>query len=153
MLCLGYWSFERLKYGAYGAGPLVNDQLVSTRKSNCDRSASKVCDIFIKFFIDGELATETEVTHNTPEAEIEVQFESRLIRKDSIVRIEMWDEDDDVFDTEAILENSDILLNKTFTVQELINKDQLIIYADQRPKTGSVPDNFIEIFDSVWSMD
>lgn len=144
-----------MKYGAYGAGPLVNGQLVPTRKSNCDRSSSKVCDIFIKIFIDDELMTETEVTHHTPEAELNVDFQSHLINKDSKVRFEMWDEDEDIYDTEAILENSDLLLNKTFTVEELVNKDNLIIYADQRPGqvTGNYPDNFIEIFDSIWSMD
>lgn len=121
--------------------------------SNCDRSTSRVCDIFIKIFIDDELVYETEVTHHTPEAELEVDFQSQLVRKDSKVRFEMWDEDEEIYETEAIAENSDLLLNKTFTVGELVNKDSLKIYAGLRAQSGDRPDNFIEIYDSTWSMD
>lgn len=141
-----------MRYGAYGAGPVIEDRLTKTRDSQCDRS-SGVCDIFIKIFINDELAMETEVVHNIPEKELLVNFQSNLISKDSNVRIEMWDEDDDIFDTEDLLENSDILLNKSFPLEQLINKEHQKIYADQRPGrvTGKFPDNFIEIFDSVWS--
>lgn len=141
-----------MRYGAYGAGPVVDDRLTQTRDSKCDRS-SGVCDIFVKIFINDELAMETEVVHNEAEKELLVNFESELISKDSTVRIEMWDEDDEIYDTAEIAENSDILLNKTFPLEQLINKEYQKIYADQRPGrvTGKFPDNFVEIFNSEWS--
>lgn len=149
---MGWWSFKKIGFGAFGEGEYswFNERFKSNY--DCDLFVDKFfhsevamrCDPYIQIYIDGVLDKETDKYMDQELGRITLDYRTKLVSKTTPVRFKMLD-----FDKGS---KDDILLDKTFTVEQLIDKKYNRIYADQRPGKdfGRHNDNFIEIYQSVW---
>lgn len=108
-----------------------------------------LCDPYIQIFLDGELSKTTETFDSTEYRELTLDYRTKLIPKTSNIQFLMMDADTG--------SDPDELLNRAFSVRELTNLTNtkyMKIFANQRPDKGSktgVSDNYIEIYQSVWT--
>lgn len=117
LLGYGWWTFTRLTYWAYG----------DLNGEKCDKGISQQnenCDVYIKIFINNKLNYQTEKHENQHHGTYTFNYRSPKTSKKSLIRFEMWDDDTGFLGTD-----DDLLLNKTFTIDELTKQNRIDIKA------------------------
>lgn len=93
----------------------------------CDFGISSLyetCDVYVRIYINNELDLQTRKDENKHYGTYILNCKTPKISKKSLIQIEMWDDDSGFFGS-----NEDLLLNKTFTIDELTKQRRIKIKA------------------------